>query len=196
MSRKAPTPIRSTPSSAPLETMVAKQQAHIDDLVAKNRSLEQTVNRAKADLSQEKARWEATVQQLKQQSKVEQAEWKEGCDSLQSLWRIEHLRAVVDVEKERIAVIKLREELRLARLARLQRDFQISMFQAKESELEDRIQQLVYELEVQERENDEERLAANSLAKRLQDAEDELKSSREENKQLEVRLCCGVFFQC
>lgn len=166
--------------------MVAKQQSHIDELVMKNRSLEQAMTKLRAELSGEKGRWETTIQQLRQKSKEEQAEWKEGCDSLQRLWKIEHLRAVVDLEKGRTTVIKLREELRVARLARLQRDFQIGMFQAKESELEDRIQQLSYDLEVKSRGREVEAQLVESLTEDLQEAREQLESSVEEKKQLEA----------
>ena len=199
MSRKAPTPIRTTPSSAPLEAMVAKQQSHIDELVMKNRSLEQTISKLRADLSGEKGRWDGTIQQLKQQSKVEQAEWKEGCDTLQSLWRIEHLRVIVDVEKEKTNATKLREDLRMAKLARLRRDFQITMFQARESELEDRIQQLNYELELKGREKEAEAQFADSLANKVREAEEQLELSADEKKQLEactIQLSTQAFFVC
>lgn len=168
--------------------MVAKQQAHIDELVMKNRSLDQMVNKLKGELSTEKARYETSMQQLKHQSKLQQSEWKEGCDSLQSLWRIAHLKAVLELEKERTAVIKLKEDLRLERLARLQRDFRITMFQAKELELEDRLQQLTCELEGRDGEKEVDTQLAESLREQLHAAEEKLDLARQEKKQLEARL--------
>lgn len=193
MSRKAPTPIRITPSSAPLEAMVAKQQSNIDELVTKNRSLEQTINKLKAELSSEKAKWEAAVQQLHQQHKDEQGEWREGCDSLQSLWRIAHLRAVVDLEKERMVAFKLKEELRLERLARLQRDFQIGQFQARETELEDRVQELALEVERKDGRRLEEvatlEATVEELRKEVEEQSGKLEEAVQARKQLEVRHC-------
>lgn len=167
---------------------MAKQQSHIDELVMKNRSLEQTVTKVRAELSAEKARWEGIALQMKQQSKAELAEWKKGCDALQSSWRIQQLRAVVDLEKERISCLKLKEELRQEQLARLHRDFQIGMFQAKESELEDRIQQLTIELDGKDEEKDESVKLAEELEVQLRASEEQLEQSAQARKRLEARV--------
>lgn len=47
-----------------------------------------------------------------------------------------------ELEQERVLLLKEQNVVRLEELARLQRDFQISMFQARESELEMRIEEL------------------------------------------------------
>lgn len=192
MSRKTPTPIRITPSSAPLEAMVAKQQSNIDELVTKNRSSEQSINKLKAELSTEKAKSDATIQQLHQQHKAEQGEWREGCDSLQSLWRIAHLKAIVDLEKDRTAAFKLKEDLRSERLARLQRDFQIGQFQAREAELEDRVQELTLDNEERNGQTQEELVTLGATVQELQREAEERKEELEEavqsKRQLEVRL--------
>ncbi|EKM58265.1 uncharacterized protein PHACADRAFT_117064 [Phanerochaete carnosa HHB-10118-sp] len=192
MSRKTPTPIRIAPSSAPLEAMVAKQQSNIDELVTRNRSLEQSINKLKAELSAEKAKSDATAQQLHQQHKAEQGEWREGCDSLQSLWRIAHLKAVVDLEKERTVAFKLKEDLRSERLARLQRDFQIGQFQAREAELEDRVQELTLDNGERNGQTQEELAALETTVQEQQREADERKEELEEaiqsKKQLEKAL--------
>lgn len=192
MTRVAPTPIRITPSSAPLEAMVAKQQSNIDELVTRNRSLEQTISKLKADLVAERSKTEAAVQQLQQQHKVEQAEWREGCDSLQGLWRVAHLRTVVDLEKERTLSLRLKEDLRLEKLARLQRDFQIGQFQAREGELEDRVQELALDNVVKDRRLSEElstlEETVQALRKDVKERDEQLEETLQSKKQLEKML--------
>ena len=185
--RKAPTPIRSTPSSAPLEAMVAKQQTHIDELVMKNRTTEQIIQKLKTEIEAEKHRHEASVQQLKQQFAQERTEWKEAADSLQNLWRIAYLRCVHDLGKERMEMVKLKEELRLARLAKLQRDYQIGMFQAKETEWENHIVDLQDQLEDAQWSYEQERTKRTALKVQHQEVVEELEEVRAERNQLEVR---------
>ncbi|KAI0091321.1 hypothetical protein BDY19DRAFT_697479 [Irpex rosettiformis] len=188
LTRKAPTPIRSTPSSAPLEAMVAKQQAHIDELVMRNRTTEQTIQKLKAEIEAEKHRHENGLQQLRQQFGEERTEWKEAADSLQNLWRISYLRAVHDLGKERMEIVKLKEELRLSRLARLQRDYQIGMFQAKEMELEGHVVDLQNQLEDAQWTYEQERSKRTALKVQYQEALDEVEEVRAERNQLEKSL--------
>lgn len=147
MSRRAPTPLRSTPSSAPLEAMVAKKQAHIEELVTQTRTLEHTITKLRQTLIDEQTRAKDAVTALQQKWKEERAEWREGCDSLQAAHRIAHLRTSVELDRERLAVLKVREETRMERLARLQRDYRLVAFQRREFELEARIMELEKELE-------------------------------------------------
>ncbi|KAI0694610.1 hypothetical protein BC835DRAFT_999225 [Cytidiella melzeri] len=188
MNRKAPTPIRSTPSSAPLEAMVAKQQAHIDELVMQNRTSEQIILKLKAEIDIGKHRHDNNLQQIKQQFEQERAEWKQAGDSLQNLWRIAYLRIVTALEKEKADGLKTKEELRLARLARLQRDYQIGMFQAKELESENQIVDLQDHLEDAQWSHEQERLKRVELKIQLQESLGELHEMRSERSQLEKSL--------
>lgn len=170
--------------------MVAKQQSHIDDLVAKNRTLEQTLTKVRAELSAEKARVDTGLVQFKTQLKKEQDEWREGCDSLQSLWRITHLRSVVDLEKERLIILQLREQLRQERLATLQRDFQISTFQAREVELEDQLQQHLRERDRQAQQIQETSVLTGNIKQlqaELRQKEQDLEDAVQSKQQLEAR---------
>lgn len=198
MNRKAPTPIRSAPSSAPLEAMVTKQQAHIDELVMKNRTSEQTIQKLKAEIQVEKHRHENSAQNLKQQFGQERAEWKEAGDSLQTLWRIAYLRILLDLERERTEMVKMKDELRLARLARLQRDYRIGLFQAKEFESENRIMELQEQVDDAEWILEQERSKRVELKTWLQESMDDLHELQNERTQLEVcfwsiRLECVLF---
>ncbi|OBZ72249.1 hypothetical protein A0H81_07920 [Grifola frondosa] len=156
MFRKAPTPILSTSSSAPLEAMVAKQQTHIDELVAQNRTLEHTITKLHEANAEEKASSASAIAQLQERWKAERLEWRDGCESLQAAHRIAHLRTAVVLDQERTNVLKEREVLRKERLARMQRDFRLVMFQARETELEDRVAELEQLLELEMMESEEE----------------------------------------
>lgn len=194
MSRSAPTPIRTAPSSAPLEAMVTKQQTHIDELVTKNRSLETTVQKLHSELASERARNEDGLHKVKAQYDGERTKWKEDEDLLQGLWHISYLREVVKVEYANKTLLDMKDELRLARLATLQRDFQLEMFREKEGQQEDRIAQLEDQLEDARWEKEEIRAQCNvaeeqigSLSEQLQRQAEELDESAEEKTQLEVR---------
>lgn len=187
MNRRAPTPIRSTPTSAPIEAMVAKQQAHIDQLVMQNRTLEQTVQKLKTEVIAEKQRHEGTLQQVKQQFGQERTQWQEGCEAMQTIWRTGWLRVVTELEKERSNVFKMQEELRLARLAKLQRDYQIGQFQIKEMELEDRVVALREELEDVKWTLQEEQRKRAELKEQLRQCAEQLDAARDEHDHLQVR---------
>ncbi|KAF7986397.1 hypothetical protein HWV62_31111 [Athelia sp. TMB] len=142
VSRNIPVPIRTTHSSAPYEAMAVSQQTHIDDLVQKNRTLDHVAKKLKDELLAEQARSKEAAKAIKAQWQTENAEWREGCESLQANHRIAHLRTIVELERERLAVVKEKDVTRLEAKARLQRDFRIVSFQAKESELERQIEKL------------------------------------------------------
>lgn len=148
-SKKAPTPVRSVASFAPHDAMVASQQGHIEDLVQKSRTLEHTIKKLRDALSLEQTRAKDSVNVIKQQWRAEQKDWHAGCDALQACHRIAHLRTACILDDERIAVLKEREIARREKLARMQRDYRITMFQAREVELEGQIEDLQAELDHQ-----------------------------------------------
>jgi hypothetical protein len=144
--RNIPVPIRSVPSSAPYEAMAVSQQTHIDDLVQKNRTLDHVAKKLKDELILEQMRSKEAAKAIKSQWKTESAEWREGCDSLQACHRIAHLRTLAELDKERLAIVKEKDVARRERVARLQRDYRITMFQVRESELEEMIEELANEI--------------------------------------------------
>lgn len=145
--RSVPTPIRSTPTSAPYEAMAISQQTHIDDLVQKNRTLDHVAKKLKEELLSEQARSRDAIKSIKSRWEEESAEWKEGCESLQAFHRIAHLRTIVELDRERLAVVKEKDVARQERIAKLQRDYQITMFQVRESQLEGNIEELEEEFQ-------------------------------------------------
>ncbi|KAG1886988.1 hypothetical protein F4604DRAFT_1916823 [Suillus subluteus] len=148
-SKRAPTPVRTAAPFAPHDAMVASQQGHIENLVQKTRNLEHTIKKLNDELSLEQTRAKDTVNATKQQWRAEQKEWHVGCDALQACHRIAHLRTACALDDERIAVLKEREIARRERLARIQRDYKITMFQAREAELEGQIEDLQADLDSQ-----------------------------------------------
>ncbi|KAI9455997.1 hypothetical protein F5148DRAFT_1151402 [Russula earlei] len=117
--------IPSTPSSAPQEAMIASQKAHIDELVQRTRTLDNTVKRLQEQLSNSNVKWQA-----------ERKEWADGCDSLMACHRIAHLRTNVLLAQERVALAHERDLTRRERVAVIQRDYNLILFKAREKELE------------------------------------------------------------
>ena len=168
--RRAPTPLGSTPvatattsiltsttatgsTATPHQAMVASQLAHINELVQKNRVLEQTIKKLNEDFSKSTADITALNTELKswegdrktwmgerQKWMDERKAWAEGCDTMQACHRIQQYRVACALHDERVAVLKLQEVARKEQLKRLQRDYKITMFQAREAELEAQIE--------------------------------------------------------
>lgn len=127
--------------------MAASQQAHIDQLVQQNRTLQHGVKKLHEELAAEQKRGQQVVQKIQEQWHVERLQWQEGCDTLQACHKLEYLRLTMDLEKEQDNVLKERNRTRLEKVARLQRDFKITMFQARENELERQVEDLTLELQ-------------------------------------------------
>ena len=147
--------LASAMSSTPYEVMAASQQAHIDELVQKNRTYEFTVKKLQKALEEEKDRGNDAIKQLRAASADERAEWREGCDSLLASHRIVHLRTIMELDKERTQILKERQETSKERLAVLERDFKLIVFQAKELDLTNRIADLEDLVETLEEEHAE-----------------------------------------
>lgn len=135
--------------------MVASQLAHINDLVQNNRTLEQSIKKLKDDLSKsaadilalstERKSWEGdrkTWTSERQKWMDERKSWAEGCDTMQAFHRIQQHRVACALHDERVAVLKMQEAARHEQLKRLQRDYKITMFQAREAELEERVDEV------------------------------------------------------
>ncbi|KDQ24865.1 hypothetical protein PLEOSDRAFT_34132 [Pleurotus ostreatus PC15] len=150
MSKKTPLarpPPRPSSTAGFVDTMAASQQAHIDQLVQQNRTLQHGVKKLHEELAAEQKRGQQVVQKIQEQWHVERLQWQEGCDTLQACHKLEYLRLTMDLEKEQDSVLKERNRTRLEKVARLQRDFKITMFQARENELERQVEDLTMELQ-------------------------------------------------
>lgn len=203
VSRNIPVPIRTAHSSAPYEAMAISQQTHIDDLVQKNRTLDHVAKKLKDELLAEQARSKEAAKAIKAQWQTEGAEWREGCESLQANHRIAHLRTIVELERERLAVVKEKDVTRLESMARLQRDFRIISFQARESDLERQIEQLEETIEDVRAQGEEDtsalitqhqqvteklKLQCAELAEELAQTSRELEKVQDHRDKVEVRI--------
>ena len=222
--RRAPTPLRSTAvatattsiltsstatgsTATPHEAMVASQLAHISDLVQKNRSLEQTIKSLDENLSKstaditalnaERKSWEGdrkTWMGERQKWMDERKAWAEGCDTMQACHRIQQYRVACALHDERVAVLKMQEAARKEQLKRLQRDYKITMFQARETELEVQINH-VEELRDEaagvgahyEKSAQELKARCATLADEVKSRTAEIQASQKQREQLEVR---------
>ncbi|KAI6039906.1 hypothetical protein EDC04DRAFT_1622182 [Pisolithus marmoratus] len=141
--------------ATPHETMVAAQQAHINELVQKTRSLEKEIDKLTQQLERttaesaafvsERDAWEADRKAWtteRQKWIDERKVWAEGCDTMQACHRIQQYRMACALGNERVTVLKMRDGARKERLQRLQRDYKITTFQAREADLEARIAEL------------------------------------------------------
>jgi len=111
--------------------MIASQQAHINELVQKTRTLDNTIKDLQEQLTNSRAQW-----------KAEHREWIDGCDSLMACHRIAHLRTNVRLAQERVALAHERDSIRRERVAVIQRDYNLILFKAREKELEIEADQL------------------------------------------------------
>ena len=126
-------------------TLEASNQAQIDDLVQRNRTLEHTNKKLSEQLSQEHLRSKDTILQLQSQWDINQSNWKQTCENLLGSYRIVQKHVQVELEKERMNTLKEMKITRDEKLLRLQRDFKITLFQMKEEELERRVEDAEYE---------------------------------------------------
>ncbi|KAF8825137.1 hypothetical protein HHX47_DHR7000616 [Lentinula edodes] len=181
MSRRAVTP-----------SLEASQQSHIDDLVQRNRTHEQTIRKLKDELAQEKNRAKTVVQDIQTKLHAEKREWREACDTLQSCHRIHQLRLHVELEKQRSGQLAEQDLLRKEKVAALQREFAITKFQIQESLLERQILELEDKVAELEQLRDEERQASRArileLAAHVEMQEKRLKASEEARANLEAEL--------
>jgi chromosome segregation ATPase len=105
--------------------MIASQKTHIDELVQKTRTLDNTIKHLQEQLSNSRGEWQA-----------DRKEWVDGCDSLLACYRIAHLRTNVLLAQERVALAHERDVTRRERIAVIQRDYNLILFKAREKELE------------------------------------------------------------
>ncbi|KAL5526591.1 hypothetical protein ACEPAF_8315 [Sanghuangporus sanghuang] len=172
---RSPIKVTAAPSTAPQEAMAASLQAHIDELVQKNRTCEHTIKRFQQMLADEKERGIEAVTRIKAEMQQEREEWREGCDSLLASHRIVHIRTRIELDKERLNSLLEKEDDRRERINTLHRDYRLTLFQAKESELEGKVGTLEDALDqlTEEHEEDAKEYMAKieSLEKDLQKAE-------------------------
>ncbi|KAJ7066958.1 hypothetical protein C8F01DRAFT_1119748 [Mycena amicta] len=182
--------------------------SEIQDLVQRNRTLEH-LNKKSADenaLSSENHKraihdltehHKRAVHDLKAQSAQFERTYREGVNRLVSAHQLSHLRLAAKLSEADAAVSKQAELTRQQKLACLHRDFQLTMFRARESDLEVRIEELEDQLHHGKLEgndhiseiNDRLRVQQEeieALKEEMSAAETELSALRESHTRLEV----------
>lgn len=103
--------------------------------------------RFREDLARTESENGRRVETMERKWKQERTEWMEGCDAVQTAHRIAHLKTALLLDAERRSVLDERDERMKERLARMQREYKILLFQVKEDELEERLEELQEEFD-------------------------------------------------
>ncbi|KAM6504528.1 hypothetical protein JOM56_001471 [Amanita muscaria] len=144
---RRPSTNNTTPLGGRGPSLEVSHQTQIEDLVQRNRVLEQINKKLTEQLNLEQHRAKEAVAEIQKQLIREQREWREGCDVLVSCHRLAHLRTIADLEAMKSKVYEEEEAMMREKVQRLQRDVRITMFQIKESELDYKIADLEEEKE-------------------------------------------------
>ncbi|KAJ6531791.1 hypothetical protein B0H19DRAFT_1081751 [Mycena capillaripes] len=191
-------PVASSASrSSAVPSMEASLNAQIQDLVQRNRTLEHTNKKLADEMAIEADRAKRGVRDMQTKFNEDRASWREGCNRLLSNHHLAHLRASAKLSNVEAALLKEMELSRQEKVARLHRDFQITMFRIREGELEAKVEELEDLLADARREQDghfselEERIKAQdeemaNLEEEKSTAEKELLKIRESYGRLQV----------
>jgi hypothetical protein len=134
-------------ASHALPSVSASNEAQISDLVRRNRTLEHIKKQLAQELATEKERSKEAILEYQNQWHEQESLMRVECESLLSCYRFVQLRTVSELESERLSILNEQQLLRAEKLLRLQRDFRITMFYARERELEEKIVELEEEME-------------------------------------------------
>lgn len=180
------------PPPGGVPTLEAANQAQIEDLVQRNRTLEHKATKLSEQLAVEATRAQAALTDLQAKWDANQRQWHAGCADVLSSYRIVQKQAEVELERERCAVIREMKITREEKLQRVSRDYKIKLFQMREEELERRVDE-VEELRAEEVAALEEALAAEtqrgaSIAAKLKEAKEALVRSVKDKEDKEVTV--------
>lgn len=173
-------------------SLEASNQAQIEDLVQRNRTLEHTNKKLVDEIAREQVRAKEAMLDMTRKWEATQAVWKEGCEDILASYRIVQKQLEVEVEKERSAVIKEMSITREEKLQRVTRDFKITLFQLKEEEMERKIEELEEEkanlVEEFESALRQERERSAEISSKLREARESLARSIKEKEEKEAKF--------
>ena len=196
--------------------MDARQQAHINELTEQLRTAEHMSKKLREELAQAQVQMKAERTALQDQRLKEAQAWKIGMELTRASNKTSQARLLLLLDMERRNVLSGEDALRKERLARIQRDYNLTLFQQKESDLEERIielqDMLEMEREARERDNREyeelrEKFAEvvgkygklkgkfTTLSARAAEMHRDLEQSETKRGQLEVCPSCNPSFQ-
>ncbi|KAJ6494825.1 hypothetical protein C8R47DRAFT_974727 [Mycena vitilis] len=180
-------PVASNASrSSAVPSMEASLNAQIQDLVQRNRTLEHTNKKLTDEVAIDADRAKRALRDAQTKLNEERAVWREGCNRLISLHHLAHLRLSAKFSNAEAALLKEMELSRQEKVARLHRDFQITMFRIREGELELKIEGLEDSLQEGRRGQDSH---FSELQERIKTQEEEICTLTEERAASEVITC-------
>jgi len=178
-------------------SLEASNQAQIEDLVQRNRTLEHTNKKLVEEMAREQGRAKEAMLDITHKWESDLALWKEGCEDILASYRIVQKQLEVEVEKERSAVIKEMSITREEKLQRLKRDFKITLFQLKEEELERKIEEGEEEKASLAEEFDSalrrEKERSAEMSSELREVRESLARSIKEREEKEVSIVLFIF---
>ncbi|KAJ7601755.1 hypothetical protein DFH06DRAFT_388170 [Mycena polygramma] len=179
-------PVASSASrSSAVPSMEASLNAQIQDLVQRNRTLEHTNKKLTDEVAIDADRAKRALRDAQTKLNEERAVWREGCNRLISLHHLAHLRLSAKFSNAEAALLKEMELSRQEKVARLHRDFQITMFRIREGELELKIEELEDSLQEARRGQDSH---FSELEERIKTQEEDISTLTEERAASEKEL--------
>ncbi|KAJ7603756.1 hypothetical protein DFH06DRAFT_327704 [Mycena polygramma] len=179
-------PVASSASrSSAVPSMEASLNAQIQDLVQRNRTLEHTNKKLTDEVAIDADRAKRALRDAQTKLNEERAVWREGCNRLISLHHLAHLRLSAKFSNAEAALLKEMELSRQEKVARLHRDFQITMFRIREGELELKIEELEDSLQEARRGQDG---RFSELEERIKTQEEDISTLTEERAASEKEL--------
>lgn len=191
--RRGGTPLLST--NAP--SLEAAHQSQINDLIQRTRTLEHTNKKLIAQIDEEKNRSKAFVKEIQDKHEANQRHWKESCEDVLASYRIIQKQLALELEKERYSTLAEMEIAREEKLQRIQRDYNLKLFQMQEEELERRLE--VAEEEKYDLQDQLETIGrkwqdrCREYATKLKDAQEALDRTESEKQDKEVRTSFMYF---
>ncbi|KAJ7650275.1 hypothetical protein FB45DRAFT_887458 [Roridomyces roridus] len=182
------TPVASGSIVAPRSTnssLANSLNAQIEDLVQRNRSFEHTIHKLREEKDRDVERARREIQDMRKEWTAERTSWREGTNRLLSNHHLAHLRLSAKLSTSESAVLKEMEVIRQEKVARLHRDFQITMFGVRETELEMKIEDLEEDL-VEARRGKETR--DDEVGEQIQELDEQITALVEERSALETEL--------
>ncbi|PPR00881.1 hypothetical protein CVT24_000366 [Panaeolus cyanescens] len=131
-----------TPLTGGMPSLEAANQAQIEDLVQRNMTLNHTIQRLNEQVELERKKCTTAVNDMRDKWLANQKEWKEGCEDLLSSYRIVQKTLEYELAKERSGIYQEMAATREEKLLRLQREYKITLFQMKEEELENKLEDM------------------------------------------------------
>ncbi|KAJ7903571.1 hypothetical protein B0H14DRAFT_2665439 [Mycena olivaceomarginata] len=121
---------------------MASFEAQLEDLLQRNRTLEHTNKKLADEMALDAHRASKTLRDTEAKWNAERVLWREGCNRLLSCHHLAHLRLSAQLSTVEATLLKETGLWRQEKVARLHRDFQLTMFRVREGELEAKIEEL------------------------------------------------------